>query len=172
MVAELFFNRPVDILISILNGSHFPRVSLNAFIAHFGEDETAAMCLMLASGIMFGVGELDSLVSARASDIFEGMKMERMLQLDAIMVQAEFSHSAAHKGLYLYTSRLLYPIWNSCVLSKSSSSDSMSEGGVVSCRFSTEAMLELQSKLRLLGNYLTRKSDADDSTGGGLNGVL
>ncbi|KAL1189450.1 Nuclear pore complex protein [Cardamine amara subsp. amara] len=47
----------------------------------------------------------------------------------------------------------------------------MSEGGVVSCRFSTEAMLELQSKLRLLGNYLTRKSDADDSTGGELPNI-
>lgn len=61
--------------------------------------------------------------------------MERMPHLDVSMVQDEFIHSVAHKGLYLCTSRLLYPIWNNCVLSKSSNSDRMYEDGVVICRF-------------------------------------
>ncbi|KAL1221598.1 Nuclear pore complex protein [Cardamine amara subsp. amara] len=167
-MVELSFNRPVDFLITILSGRMFSSYYLNAFVSYWGEDETAAMYLMLASRIILGAGELDSLIPTRAADLFEGMKTEKMPQLDASMAQAKLIHSAAHKGLYLCTSRLLYPLWNSCVLSKRSSSDSMPEDGVVSCRFSTEAMNELQSKLRSLGEYL---SDAEDSSGGELANV-
>ncbi|EFH64513.1 hypothetical protein ARALYDRAFT_893717 [Arabidopsis lyrata subsp. lyrata] len=163
-VVELVFNRPVDILNTLLKSSSTcSRVSLNAFVDHFGADETAAMCLMLASGIiMFGGDEFDSLVPTRAAMVFGDMKMERMPQLGGSQAAI---HSAAHAGLYLCTARLLYPLWNTHVMSTRSSSDSMSEGGELICRFSADAMHELESRIRSLERCLLRRSDAEDSAG-------
>ncbi|CAH8256555.1 unnamed protein product [Arabidopsis lyrata] len=156
--------RPVDILNTLLKSSSTcSRVSLNAFVDHFGADETAAMCLMLASGIiMFGGDEFDSLVPTRAAMVFGDMKMERMPQLGGSQAAI---HSAAHAGLYLCTARLLYPLWNTHVMSTRSSSDSMSEGGELICRFSADAMHELESRIRSLERCLLRRSDAEDSAG-------
>ncbi|KAL1197455.1 Nuclear pore complex protein [Cardamine amara subsp. amara] len=163
-VIQLDFNRPVDILSTLLKENSIARTCLNAFDAHFGADETAAMCLMLASRIMFEVDEFDSLVATRAAGLFEDMKMETMQQLDTSMGQAKLFHSVAHKGLYLLTSRLLYPIWNTRVMSRRSFSDnSMSEYGVLFCRLSIDGMHELESKIRSLEKYLR---DAEDSVGG------
>lgn len=157
-VTELVFNRPVDMLINILKQGEVSTYLQSEFVAHFGADETAAMCLMLASGIMRGFYEIDSLVSVRAANLYEDMKQQKMPQ---DQFGKEPILSAANGGLYLLTSRLLYPIWNACVLSTSSDSD-----GVVICRLPDGAVDELESKIRSLEKFLIPRSEDAGSTGG------
>uniref|UniRef100_A0A1J3I5M6 Nuclear pore complex protein NUP155 n=1 Tax=Noccaea caerulescens TaxID=107243 RepID=A0A1J3I5M6_NOCCA len=168
---ELVFNRPVDILRRLLE-SNYPRSILEDFFTRFGAGEAAAMCLMLAARIINFEDLVSNMVADRAAEAFEDPRIVGMPQFDGsnglsntraatggfsvgqVVQEAEPIFSGAHEGLCLCTSRLLYPLWELSVMSKKTSSDIMSEDGVVICRLSTSAMHVLESKIRSLEKFL------------------
>jgi nuclear pore complex protein Nup155 len=168
---ELVFNRPVDILRRLLE-SNSPRSLLEDFFTRFGVGEAAAMCLMLAARIINFEDLISNIVADKAAEAFEDPRIVGMPQFDGssglsntrtatggfsmgqVVQEAEPIFSGAHEGLCLCTSRLLFPLWELPVMSKKTSSDTMSEDGVVICRLSTSAMHVLESKIRSLEKFL------------------
>ncbi|KAG2297947.1 hypothetical protein Bca52824_034419 [Brassica carinata] len=168
---ELIFNRPVDILRRLLE-SNSPRSLLEDFFTRFGAGEAAAMCLMLAARIINFEDLISNIVADKAADAFEDPRLVGMPQFDGssglsntrtatggfsmgqVVQEAEPIFSGAHDGLCLCTSRLLFPIWDLSVMSKTPSSDAMSADGQVICRLSTSAMHVLESKIRSLERFL------------------
>ncbi|CAA7057929.1 unnamed protein product [Microthlaspi erraticum] len=102
---ELVFNRPLDTLNNLLfKESKISIVSMTAFIAHFGPDETAAICVMLASSILCGgLYEFDSLVSVRVAELYE--LETKIRSLEDLIVRAE--DSANHRHHYDITISVL-----------------------------------------------------------------
>ncbi|XP_010437860.1 PREDICTED: nuclear pore complex protein NUP155-like [Camelina sativa] len=144
-VMELVLNRPVDILRNFLE-SNPPRSLIEDFFTRFGLGEAAAMCMMLAARII----DFDDSVSNTVSDIAAGAFDD----MSYVVQEGKHPFSAAHEGISLCTSRLLFPLWNLSVMSKETSSD-----GMIICRLSTGAMNVLESKIRSLERFLRSRRD-------------
>ncbi|PKI58192.1 hypothetical protein CRG98_021414, partial [Punica granatum] len=177
---EVVFNRPVDILRRLFE-SNSPRSVLDEFFNRFGASEAAAMCLMLAARIVHSENIVSNAVAEKAAEAFEDPRVVGMPQLEGssglsstrtagggfsmgqVVQEAEPVFSAAHEGLCLCSSRLLYPLWELPVMIKkgdfTSSSDAPPEAGVIVCRLPTGPMLLLENKLRSLEKFLRSRRD-------------
>lgn len=177
---EVVFNRPVDILRRLFE-SNSPRSALDEFFNRFGASEAAAMCLMLAARIVHFENIVSNAVAEKAAEAFEDPRVVGMPQLEGssalsstrtagggfsmgqVVQEAEPVFSAAHEGLCLCSSRLLYPLWELPVMVKKgdliSSTDASSEDGVIVCRLPMGAMQVLENKLRSLEKFLRSRRD-------------
>nr|CAG4708404.1 unnamed protein product [Naegleria fowleri] len=128
--------RPVDFLQQILQQTQ-PEELLKSFVSRYGEDETCAMCVMLACSpppynTITDSSQIvyldDHQLNRRAEETF--FRFGGMPQFEIVsdtrrnflfnndimggpVSTQDISHSAKHNGLYLYLSRLLRPLWNS-----------------------------------------------------------
>uniref|UniRef100_A0A0D9VRE4 UDP-3-O-acyl-N-acetylglucosamine deacetylase n=1 Tax=Leersia perrieri TaxID=77586 RepID=A0A0D9VRE4_9ORYZ len=169
---EVVFNRPVDILRKLLDGNTL-RSQLEEFFNRFGTGEAAAMCLMLATKLLYTEDSLISnAVSEKAAEAFEDPALVGMPQIDGstalsntrtqaggfsmgqVVQEAQPIFSGAYEGLCLCSSRLLYPIWELPIMVVRGLVGSNDRGdGVVVCRLSTGAMKVLESKIRSLETF-------------------
>ena len=169
---EIVFNRPVDILRRLFE-SNSPRSILEDFFNRFGAGEAAAMCLMLASRIVYSENLISNAVAEKAAEAFEDPRLVGIPQLEGgsslsntrtaaggfsmgqVVQEAEPVFSGAYEGLCLCSSRLLFPVWELPVMVvKGGSADALPNNGLVLCRLSIQAMQVLENKLRSLENYL------------------
>ncbi|KAL5699380.1 hypothetical protein ACHQM5_030294 [Ranunculus cassubicifolius] len=171
---EVIFNRPVDILLRLLEVTT-PRSILEDFFNRFGAGEAASMCLMLASKIVHTENPISNAIAEKAAEAFEDTRLVGMPQLEGnssltnartptggfsmgqVVQEAEPVFSGAHEGLCVCTSRLLFPVWELPVLilkGGSASSDSGIQNGVIVCRLSVVTMQVLENKIRLLEQFL------------------
>lgn len=177
---EVSFNRPVDLLRRLFESSS-PRSVLDDFFNRFGASEAAAMCLMLAARIIYSDSIVNNAVAEKAAEAFEDPRVVGMPQLEGssalsntrtagggfsmgqVVQEAEPVFSAAHEGLCLCSSRLLYPLWELPVMAKKGdlgrSTDASSETGVIVCRLAVGAMQVLENKLRSLEKFLRSRRD-------------
>ncbi|KAF9623973.1 hypothetical protein IFM89_007416 [Coptis chinensis] len=167
---EVVFNRPVDILLRLLE-SITPRSILEDFFNRFGAGEAASMCLMLASKIVHTENPISNGTAEKAAEAFEDPRLVGMPQLEGsssltnprtppggfsmgqVVQEAEPVFSGAHEGLCVCSSRLLFPVWELPVFilkGGSGSSDAGLENGVIVCRLSIGTMEILESKIRSL----------------------
>ncbi|EOA12072.1 hypothetical protein CARUB_v10007936mg [Capsella rubella] len=161
-VEVLVINRPVDIFRTILE-SPSPRSLQEDFFTRFGAGEAAAMCLMLAARIVDFEDIVSSSVASGADNGFQAMSHN--------FHEAKPSFTSAHEGICLCTSRLLFPLWKFSVMSKETSSDTMSKDGIVTFRFSTSAMQVLESKIRKVERFLRSRRDEKKGLYGDLTDV-
>ncbi|XP_068659840.1 nuclear pore complex protein NUP155 [Aristolochia californica] len=173
---EIVFNRPVDILRRLLE-SNAPRPILEDFFNRFGAAEAAAMCLMLAAKLI-SVEEalISNSVAEKAAEAFEDPRIVGMPQLDSantalsstrtppggfsmgqVVQEAEPVFSGAHEGLCLCSSRLLLPIWELPVMVVRG--ELGSDAGVVVCRLPVRTMQVIESKIRLLEQFLRSRKN-------------
>ncbi|KAF9613728.1 hypothetical protein IFM89_010170 [Coptis chinensis] len=171
---EVVFNRPVDILLRLLE-SITPRSVLEDFFNRFGAGEAASMCLMLASKIVHTENPISNGTAEKAAEAFEDPRLVGMPQLEGsssltnprtppggfsmgqVVQEAEPVFSGAHEGLCVCSSRLLFPVWELPVFilkGGSGSSDVGLENGVIVCRLSIGTMQVLESKIRSLEQFL------------------
>lgn len=171
---EVTFNRPVDILLRLLE-STTPRPILEDFFNRFGAGETASMCLLLAAKIVLTENPINRVVAEKAAELFEDPRLVGMPQLEGsssltnvrtppggfsmgqVVQEAEPVFSGAHEGLCMCSSRLLFPVWELPVMilkGGTISSDTGIESGVIVCRLSIGAMQVLESKIRSLEQFL------------------
>lgn len=169
---EIAFNRPVDILRRLFESSS-PRSILEDFFNRFGAGEAAAMCLMLASRIVYSEELISHGVAEKAAEAFEDPRLVGMPQLEGssalantrtaaggfsmgqVVQEAEPVFSGAYEGLCLCSSRLLFPAWELPVMVvKGGSTDALADDGIVLCRLSIQAMQVLENKLRSLEKLL------------------
>lgn len=171
---EIVFNRPLDILRRLLE-SNTPRSVLEDFFNRFGAGEAAAMCLMLAARVVHSENLISNVIAEKAAEAFEDPRVVGMPQLEGsnalsntrsaaggfsmgqVVQEAEPVFSAAHEGLCLCSSRLLFPLWELPVMVVKGNlgpSGTINENGVVVCRLSVGAMQVLEQKLRSLEKFL------------------
>ncbi|WVZ26524.1 hypothetical protein V8G54_005068 [Vigna mungo] len=171
---EIVFNRPLDILRRLLE-LNTPRSVLEDFFNRFGAGEAAAMCLMLAARVVHSENLISNVIAEKAAEAFEDPRVVGMPQLEGsnalsntrsaaggfsmgqVVQEAEPVFSAAHEGLCLCSSRLLFPLWELPVMVVKGNlgpSGTLSENGVVVCRLSVGAMQVLEQKLRSLEKFL------------------
>ncbi|XP_077236028.1 nuclear pore complex protein NUP155-like [Tasmannia lanceolata] len=171
---EVVFNRPVDILQSLLE-SNAPRSILEDFFNRFGAGEAAAMCLMLAAKLVYVEDNLISnTIAEKAAEVFEDPRVVGIPQLGGssalsntrtptgsfsmgqVVQEAEPVFSGAHEGLCLCSSRLLLPMWELpvMVVRGEVGSDVGFERGVIICRLSVGAMQIAENKIRSLEQFL------------------
>ncbi|RYR17778.1 hypothetical protein Ahy_B03g062459 [Arachis hypogaea] len=171
---EIVLNRPLDILRRLLESSS-PRSVLEDFFNRFGAGEAAAMCLMLAARIVHSENLISNVIAEKAAEAFEDPRVVGMPQLEGssalsntrtaaggfsmgqVVQEAEPVFSAAHEGLCLCSSRLLFPLWELPVMlvkGNLAPSGALSENGVVVCRLSVGAMQVLEHKIRSLEKFL------------------
>lgn len=177
---EVVFNRPVDILRRLFE-SNSPRSALDEFFNRFGATEAAGMCLMLAARIVHFENIVSNAVAEKAAEAFEDPRVVGLPQLEGssalsstrasgggfsmgqVVQEAEPVFSAAHEGLCLCSSRLLYPLWELPVMVKkgdfTSSADASSDTGIIVCRLPMGAMQLLENKLRSLEKFLRSRRD-------------
>lgn len=174
---EVVFNRPVDILRRLLESSS-PRSLLEDFFNRFGAGEAAAMCLLLASRMVYTETLISNVVAEKAAEAFEDPQVVGIPQLGGsgalsnsraatagfsmgqVVQEAEPVFSAAHEGLCLCSSRLLLPLWELPVFVTKGgpgSSDSTYENLIVVCRLSVVAMNVLEDKIRSLEKFLSSR---------------
>lgn len=176
---EVAFNRPVDILRKLFE-SNSPRSILEEFFNRFGTGEAAAMCLLLAARIVHSDEMISNSVADKATEAFEEPRLVGMPKLDGntalsstttggfsmgqVVQEVEPVFSAAHEGLCLCSSRLLYPLWELPVMVRKhgsyNSTNAPPEDGVIVCRLSVSAMRVLEDKLRSLEKFLAARRDS------------
>ncbi|KAF5201025.1 Nuclear pore complex protein [Thalictrum thalictroides] len=167
---EVVFNRPVDILLRLLE-STAPRSILEDFFDRFGPGEAASMCLMLAAKIVHTENPISNAIAEKAAEAFEDPRLVGMPQLEGsssltnsrtspggfsmgqVVQEAEPVFSGAHEGLCVCSSRLLYPVWELPFMILKGGTGS-SDTGVIVCRLSIGAMQILESKIRSLEHFL------------------
>ncbi|PIA62568.1 hypothetical protein AQUCO_00200524v1 [Aquilegia coerulea] len=167
---EVVFNRPVDILLRLLE-STTPRSILEDFFDRFGPGEAASMCLMLAAKIVHTENPISNAIGEKAAEAFEDPRLVGMPQLEGsssltntrtspggfsmgqVVQEAEPVFSGAHEGLCVCSSRLLYPVWELPFMILKGGTGS-SDTGVIVCRLSIGAMQVLESKIRSLEQFL------------------
>ncbi|PIA46100.1 hypothetical protein AQUCO_01600399v1 [Aquilegia coerulea] len=167
---EVVFNRPVDILLRLLE-STTPRSLLEDFFDRFGPGEAASMCLMLAAKIVHTENPISNAIAEKAAEAFEDPRLVGMPQLEGsssltntrtssggfsmgqVVQEAEPVFSGAHEGLCVCSSRLLYPVWELPFMILKGGTGS-SDTGVIVCRLSIGAMQVLESKIRSLEQFL------------------
>ncbi|XP_022873884.1 nuclear pore complex protein NUP155 isoform X2 [Olea europaea var. sylvestris] len=174
---EVVFHRPVDILRRLFE-SNSPRSLLEDFFNRFGAGEAAAMCLLLASRIVYDETLISSVVAEKAANAFEDPRVVGMPQLEGsgalsnartaavgfgmgqVVQEAEPVFSAAHEGLCLCSARLLLPLWELPVFVTKDgpgSSDSTYENMIVVCRLSVGSMHVLEDQIRSLEKFLSSR---------------
>ncbi|KAJ4820016.1 Nuclear pore complex protein Nup155 [Rhynchospora pubera] len=175
-LAEVTCNRPVDML-SRLFDKNAPRLQIEEFFNRYGPGEAAAMCLILASQLLFDEElTISSTVRARAAEAFDDPGLVGTTQVgtgsrppstangafsmgQVVVQEAGPAFSGAYEGLCLCASRLLLPVWEFPVVMVRGHLENSAEAAVAICRLPADTMRALESKLRNLEHFLRVRRD-------------
>eukprot|EP00879_Flechtneria_rotunda_P022745 GHRR01024022.1.p1 GENE.GHRR01024022.1~~GHRR01024022.1.p1 ORF type:complete len:934 (+),score=353.75 GHRR01024022.1:671-3472(+) len=191
-VLELERRRPVDVLQALLQ-ERAPE-KLQQFFEAYGAPEAAAMCYLIAASENQSLRLVEEAANALENPLLVGQP----LMPDGTGAGAEAAHNAgatgggiymgtavnpnpepewsgAHKGLALYISRLLAPVWDNKLITPGSR-----DPNVWKARLLEATMTVLEQKLRALERFLSQSAarrkargfKASGAAGGGDAGSL
>jgi len=185
-VVELEKRRPIDVLVRVLEERHPDRV--RQFFEAYGAPEAAAMCINIASSrpgtypvdaVREAIAALeepalvgeprmpeDALLGGLAGDVGGvrgsvangGLAGGGIYMGQAVNPNPEPNWSSAHRGLCLYLTRLLAPVWDMHITTTAAPTKAKGAdagGGVLHCSFSARTMAALIERLHCLDMFLT-----------------
>ncbi|KAF5829261.1 Non-repetitive/WGA-negative nucleoporin C-terminal-domain-containing protein [Dunaliella salina] len=185
-VVELEKRRPIDILVRVLEERHPNRV--RQFFEAYGAPEAAAMCINIASSrpgtypvdaVREAIAALeepalvgeprmpeDALLGGLAGDVGGvrasaangGLAGGGIYMGQAVNPNPEPNWSSAHRGLCLYLTRLLAPVWDMHITTSAASTKAKGAdagSSVLHCSFSARTMAALIERLHCLDMFLT-----------------
>ena len=180
-VLEVEKRRPVDVLSHLLEEKNAAKLEL--FFKSYGAPEAAAMCVLLASSMVHTTSS-GAAAGARGAledvQLVGETEVREVVGPDATMYGQEQHHhqqqqdtggyggfdmgtavpvaepewSGAHKGIALYSTRILTTVWDELIASQKG-------GALFQCTLSSEVLGQLEVQLRsldvFLSGYLTRR---------------
>lgn len=165
-VLQLERRRPVDVLQALLQ-ERSPE-KLQQFFEAYGAPEAAAMCYLLATAENQSMRLVEEAITALENPLLVGQPLmpeeggagaeaarnagatgDGIYMGTAVNPNPEPDWSGAHKGLAVYISRLLAPIWEAKLITPSASN-----ANVWKARLSERSMTVLENKLRALERFL------------------